>query len=170
MAKNQTFIDDTQMRRKMQMVRNVVEDISPALHTIARMFYQSRRTIFALKGPGQYKDLTPKYSAFKVSKYGFNYPILKASGRLERSITQMGSSENVTIITKKDLIVGTSVPYAKYHNSRLPRKKMPFRPFVFWGPEAPATMRNMTSETKNLYARAYSVLLRYVKKSLENLR
>ena len=168
-SRNEVIIDDRRMKRKMKKILRITGDLSPAFKTIASMFYKSRETIFAIEGPGQYKDLRPKYAAFKQRKWNFKYPILKASGKLEKSITVMGSPDNITEIGKRQLVVGTSVPYAKYHNSRaLPRNRVPFRPFVFWGPEAPRTMRNMTAETKDLHERAIRILDRFLKKELAN--
>lgn len=178
-AGQQTRIDDRVFKKKMRALLNQLEDFSPVFLTIARMFYQSRRSIFRLKSRGQYKDLSTGkdgkggYKRWKELKYnGRIYPILRAEGTLMRAITNMGGPGNYTRIGKKFFVVGVDdkdIPYAKFHNSRRPRSKMPFRPFVFWGEEAPATMVNMTHETKKLHARAIASLKRFIKRSTKNI-
>ena len=73
----------------------------------------------------------------KMSRCGFVYPILKCSGALEKSLTESNASNSINIINKTNMIIGTSISYGIYHQSDLPRKKLPLRKFLFIGPEAP---------------------------------
>ncbi len=86
--------------------------------------------------PESKNNYTP-YQFRKERKYGFarGYPLLKATGRLEKSLTSLGG-ENILVVEKSAMLMGTSVPYAKYHQSDLPRTKIPLRKFLFIGPEA----------------------------------
>ncbi len=91
-----------------------------------------RRTVYNVSEGGK-----SPYQKRKLKKYGFDYPLLVASGRLAASITQPNAPGSVNIITKLSLTIGTTVPYGIYHQSDEPRSKMPLRKFVFIGPEAP---------------------------------
>ena len=161
-------VDEKNFEKRLRKLVKRGKNLSPAFQEIGNMFRQSRKTIFALKGPGGYPDLSPKYKKQKGKPKkrggaGFVYPILKRTGKLEKSITRISDGNNITIIRPKAFAFGTNLPYAKYHNSgRTPRRKIPLRKFVFWGPEAPRTMRNLTSKTKNFHERAIRVIARFI--------
>lgn len=76
------------------------------------------------------------YQIRKKKRYGFDYPLLKASGKLEGSVTDPAASGAVLAYDKKFLFIGTSLPYGIYHQSDSPRKKIPLRKFLFIGPES----------------------------------
>ena len=154
--------DERRFNKRLKQLIKRSNNLKPAFHTIGRMFRQSRRTIFQLKSPGGFPDLTPRYKSRKAKEVGFIYPILKRTGRLEKSLTERGHPDNITVIDKKSFALGSRVPYAKYHNSGRPRRKIPLRKFVFWGPEAPRTMRNMTYQTKNFADRALAVIKEFI--------
>ncbi len=84
-----------------------------------------------------YDGYTP-YQYFKERKKGMKkgYPLLKFGGDLEESVTKMGGTGNITEIEKQRLELGTTVPYAEYHNSDAPRAKIPLRKMLFIGPES----------------------------------
>jgi phage gpG-like protein len=133
-----------------------VDDLRFPLGEISRDFYKSQKAIFKLKSPGGYADLSEKpvsgwwekdeklrealqtggYKAWKKLKYGNAYPILRATGTLEKSITTPNSKGSINIIGRKNLIIGTSIKYGIYHDSDDSRKKIPQRKFVFIGPES----------------------------------
>ena len=143
--------------------RDRVSDLRPAFIQIAAEFYKTNKAIFALKGPGKYTDFVgPKiantwqnpglpqkrirngnmtaYQWYKVKKQwpGVNakgYPLLKASGVLQRSITRDNDPNSVKVISKMSLVLGTTVPYGIYHQSDEPRKtNLPMRKFLFIDP------------------------------------
>lgn len=108
-------------------------DLRVPLTNIARtLFRWTALEIFGLsKSGGKYQDLSPRYKTAKMKKWKFLYPILRASGKLEKSIT--GEGDENTIFRFPDnttLEWGTSVPYGIYHQSEKPRTKMPRRPFL----------------------------------------
>ena len=92
--------------------------------------YKEIKAQFAGEGigpSGKWKELSSPYKEYKAKKYG-DVPILQASGRLWKSLTR----ENDDAVVDKqplEMTLGTTVPYAKYHQSKEPRKKIPFRPF-----------------------------------------
>lgn len=155
-------IDRTEFNFKLKKLLDASKNLAPAFHTIGRMFRQSRKSIFKLKSPGGYYPLSPRYEQWKKrnpKSKARPFPILKLSGDLEKSVTSVGHPNNVNIVLPRQFAFGTNLWYAKYHNSqKKPRRKIPLRMFIFWGPEAPATMRNRTDETKNFHERAIRVL------------
>ena len=160
---NQIDIDRKNFDKELRGLINRADDLSPAFLTIGKMFRQSRKSIFKLKGPGGYKDLHPVYKSWKRYHMGTPYPILKLSGELEDSVINIANPHNINIITRKSFAFGTNVEYAKFHNSlKKPRNKMPLRMFIFWGEEAPSTMRNRTDATRKFAERARRVLMNYL--------
>lgn len=111
-----------------------VSDLTIPYTLITKSWFKGNRAIFALKGPGKYVDLTPGYKKQKKKAVGFVYPILRRSGALERSITEPGDPASISlIINKTTLILGTKVPYGKYH--QFGTKRLPKRPFILVGAE-----------------------------------
>ena len=175
-------IDQKNFEKKLRGLLKRGHDLRPAFHTIGRMFRQSRKTIFRLKSSGGYPDLSPRYKLQKQKEVGFTYPILKKgqshlisskskSYGLADSVTNIRHPNNITIVHKKEFAFGTNVPYAKYHNSgKTPRRKIPLRKFVFWGEEAPRTMRNMTDATKKFSGRALAVIRNFIAREKTDLK
>ena len=155
--------------KKLRGLMKRSDDMSPAFSVIGYMFRQSRKTIFSLKGPGQYPDFkggkNSPYAKRKEYLLGRKYPLLYLSGDLKESIIDKNDSKNITVIDKKAFAFGTKIPYAKYHNSDRLRKKIPLRKFIFWGHEAPATMQNLTGSTRTFEGRAIKVLRNYIARS-----
>lgn len=133
----------------------------------AKSWFQSNKSIFALKGPGQYPDYggfnpneilygtTTRRMAAKKRKQrevGFVYPMMKRTGLLEDSLTNPSHNQAINLIVNKNaLYLGTRVKYAPFHQSPAARTKMPFRPVVFLGVEqvAPTEHRNNTTRMIN---------------------
>jgi phage gpG-like protein len=139
-----------------------VSDLRPALQEVARDFYESQQVIFRLKGAGQYDPFQgplvkntwknpgfperrtrdgnkTSYQNTKLRKYGFDYPLLKATGPLQEAASVQGGNGNITEITKTGITMGvdgSQIPYANYHQSDDERKKIPLRKFLFIGPES----------------------------------
>lgn len=129
--------NDEAFIRKLRETRKQVSNLSPAFAQIADDFYTSQRAIFQLKSPGGYPDLNPIYKERKKRKHGFEYPILRATGKLESAATDKTDQGNITKITKTSLTIGVNgsvIPYARAHQEGLGR--MPVRKILFIGPEA----------------------------------
>lgn len=120
------------LSKAMKAAAKEMEDLRVPLGEIHKSFIKSRKFIFTLKGKGQYVDLKESYKRQKRRKHGHVYPILKATGRLMDSITT-DNEDHYKRIEKKALTIGTSVPYAVFLQNGT--RKMPARPFLFWGPE-----------------------------------
>lgn len=164
--------NDAAFRAGLDRALNTVTDLRIPYGLILQDFYKSQRAIFKLKSAGLYPDFkgerdqdgkTP-YQKRKLKKFGFDYPLLKATGKLEKSTTTPNSEGSVSKITPLTLVFGTSIPYAIYHQSDSPRSKIPLRKMIFIGPEAP---RFATSEQKGRLQRWLNILNDYVLKSLK---
>lgn len=160
MIEPQIYIqNEVAFKASLREAAEAVSDLTIPLTLIAKDFYKSQRSIFMLKGPGQYADLSAKYKPKKERKWGFVYPILKASGALEASVTDPKAPGAINyIVNKKTLVLGTSVasptgfPYPKALQEGT--KNMPSRPFFFIGPES----GKGTTETQGRFERWTSIL------------
>lgn len=86
-------------------------DLTVPFRLIAFDFYRSNPgLIFSLR-PGRYEDLKESTKKAKRSKYGSEYPVLVASGRLKNALSIQGSSDNVTIIRPRYLEMGSDLEY-----------------------------------------------------------
>lgn len=145
--------NDKRFADAIKRAKLATADLRIPLTSIAKDWFRSNKAIFSLKGPGQYPPLGGfKYAqrvpgqpytyrqraeARKRNTFGFDYPLLMATGRLMASVTDPVSPDSINqIINKAMLLVGTKVPYGIYHQSDDPRKKIPLRKFVFIGPES----------------------------------
>lgn len=167
-----------------------VRDLRIAFRQIARDFYKSERAIFKLKGPGQYEDFKgPRvadlwknpgrpntrtrdgnltaYQNWKIKQVGFDYPLLKLTGDLESSVTGKGRG-SILNIEKDFLEIGTSIPYANYHQQDNPDKgsaKIPTRKFLFIGPESVFA----NSDQRGRLDRWTKIIESHVAKNLERM-
>jgi hypothetical protein len=149
-------------------------DLTIPFRQIVRAFYQSRKAIFKLKGPGAYPDFKgPKvqetwknpgrpeqrtrkgeltaYQNLKLKQVGFLYPLLKSSGTLEKSITNPSDTNAEQKIDATSLTIITKVPYANYHqqdNPDLGDAVIPTRKFFFIGGETSQSNRDIERYTK----------------------
>ena len=121
---------DKEVRQLLKRMAKVTNDLSPFLVTIAEELRQSRKAIFKLTSRGAYPELNDKYKIRKQKKVGFAYPILRKTGRLEKSITESGGENIAEIRSKKSLRFGTEVEYGEYHQKG---KGVPLRKFLFIG-------------------------------------
>ena len=170
MDKNKGIVVDPtgEFKRALRRAGRKVDDLSEPLKLIGQSWYKTNKALFVLKGKGPFKDLSDKpftaywltdentagwkkkppsdkffpngYQQYKEMKYGFVYPILKASGSLMKSLTDPTDSNTIaSILNKKVLILGTKVtskkgaPYPTYLQTGT--RKMPARPFMVIGTE-----------------------------------
>lgn len=79
-------------------------------------FYSQETKLFAL---APWKPLTPAYAKRKRAQYG-DKPILRATDRLWRSLTQKASDGNVHRISDDSAEFGSAVPYGVFHHESRP--------------------------------------------------
>lgn len=158
--------NDQIFQKALADAKKVANDLRIPFTLIAADFYRSQKAIWQLKSPGQYPDLSESYKPKKLKKVGFLYPILKLNGYLETAASIQGGPGNITEIGKTELSMGVDekvVPYAIYHQSDAPRKKIPLRKFLFIGPEA---IRFANSEQQGRLERWLGILNGYITTSL----
>ena len=159
-----------QFEKAIKKALKKVDNLKPAFDTMSDEYFQTNKSIFALKGTGLYADLSKKplyafwlrkndnavvknngskffkggYKQLKTFKYGKPYPILKAEGTLEKSLTDKNDSNAIKIITKKTMILGTKAkskkgaPYPIFLQKGWTTpwgNKVPARPFLLIGKE-----------------------------------
>ena len=158
--------NDRRFRDAIKRAKKVTDDLRVPLTLIAKDFHTSEKAIFALKGPGQYPDLSLRYKKTKQKAVGFIYPILRRTGRLEGSLVDPTHPDSISEIINKDtLFLGTKVPYGIFHQSDRPRSKIPLRKFLFIGPEAPRFAKG--DALKGRAQRWLQIMNRFVLKKLE---
>lgn len=111
-------INTTPSLRKLgeafKRLENATGDLTKSFEIIASDFYKSNEGLIFSAKPGKYADLKTSTKEQKSRKYGFIYPVLVASGRLKASLTKRGNVDNITNITKREMVLGTNVPYSTY--------------------------------------------------------
>lgn len=160
-----------ELQNALKHAERKVSDLTIPLTLIAQNWFKSNRAIFTLKSQGKYADLSTKsffawwekgdlrrmfqggYKEYKAAKWGFTYPILKATGRLEKSITDPAHQDSVNkILNRKILFVGSATPYANFLHAGT--RRMPARPVVIFGNEqvAPGALRGRVEIWKQIVA------------------
>lgn len=124
----------------LQRLKDAGGNLTLPFTILAKSWFKSNESIFLLKGPGKYIDLSPAYKKQKIKPppvgAGFLYPILKKTGALAQSITNPSDINAINLIVNKvALYLGSRIEYGPYHQSPGARRKIPLRPFVLLGAE-----------------------------------
>lgn len=130
-----------------------ISDLTVPLTLISQSWFKSNLAIFQLIGPGRYADYLPgmddkrpsPYEVQKIKELGSQYPMLKYSGKLERSITDPSATGAISqILNRASLLLGTNVtnkkgaPYALFVSKGFFARSgryVPARPAVLYGSE-----------------------------------
>lgn len=142
--------NDKEFKRLLEEAKEKISDFRIPFGLIANHWYRGNRKLFTLKSEGLYPVLgglnprgtviyrglpTTKQERAEVEKseaVGFIYPLLKRSGRLEQSLSSRNAPGAEFFIGRQSLVMGTKVPYAKFHQSdRQPRTRLPQRKMIF---------------------------------------
>lgn len=166
--------NDDAFRRGLARASAEISDLRIPFGLILKDFYKSQNAIFKLKSAGKYPDFQGEkdeggktaYQRAKIKAVGFDYPLLKRTGALEKSTTSPSAKGSVANIAPLSLIFGTSISYGIYHQSDAPRSKIPLRKFIFIGPEA---SRFATSEQQGRLERWLNILNDYTLKVLKRM-
>jgi phage gpG-like protein len=119
---------EEQVNRRLLRFEDDVRDASPAFREMANMLRSWERRQFASEGSyasGGWAPLAASTVAQKRRK-GLDPRILRATGDLMRSLTQSGDPNADVTIAPLGMTFGTSVPYARYHQTgtrRMPRRR-----------------------------------------------
>ena len=125
--------NEAEFRRQLERLKELTSDFRIPLNLIANDFYRSEKKIFSLKSAGRYPELAQSTIDQKERLLGKGnaWPILFRTGRLAKSLLSKDAPEAEFYIGKQELILGTSVPYAIYHQSDAARSRIPQRKVVF---------------------------------------
>jgi len=126
-----------------------MKDLRPIFELFSSDFYKDEKRIFQLPGPGQYEDLSEPYGTRKEQIFGERYPILFATGKLANSLLGRNKTGSINKITKRNMTIGTSIPYGAYHH--LGTSKMPQRPLWFLDPENNTPLGRRWKDTLDAY-------------------
>ncbi len=116
----------------LKIVRKV-RDLSPVWGDVEDIIIRDIETVFELEGRPPWPPLSP-FTLRQRERLGYPYPIypmLVMTGRLKRSLIDKTHPEHISEKRPKFLEFGTRVPYAIYHQSPQPRRRLPRRPFIF---------------------------------------
>lgn len=134
---------------QMTRLQRLGADLRIPFRLISSDFYRSQEIIFGLKSPGLYPPLggfnpdrivagvvTARQRAEDTKKrqVGFAYPLLvRKNSAIKDSTLSPNHPNSVYFLGRSELIIGTNVEYAKYHQDpkNRPRTKIPERRFVF---------------------------------------
>ena len=123
---------DKTVKRRLRLVGVRSQDFRPAFRIIINLLQKETTRQFDTQGShsrGGWPPLNPSYKAAKV-RAGLDPRILHATLRLVKSLTRRGSgysSDSIFQFLPLRMRYGTSVSYAKYHQSDRPRKVLPRR-------------------------------------------
>lgn len=119
-----------QLSRSLGVMADHISDLRPAWKEIRKNFYENERKQFRTQGghaSGGWKRLSPSYAAQKAKRYP-GRTILVRTGTLEKALTHPAHTGSIWIPRKTSVSMGTSLPYAKYH--QVGTRRMPSRPPV----------------------------------------
>lgn len=135
-------------RRGLDRLGTATDDFRIPFRLIASDFYRSQKKIFSLQSTGLYPPLGG-FNFFTVEKNGLTRrrnaedrkerktgrpwaPILYGeTGDLKDSTLSRNHRYSIFFLGRQELQIGSSVPYGPFHQSDLPRNKIPQRKFVF---------------------------------------
>jgi len=142
--------NDLEFQKILKKIGKQISDFRIPFNLIGNHWYRGNRKIFSLKSEGLYPvyggfnptekvpflgQLTTKREKAEVLKseeFGFIFPMMKRTGVLEKSLSNRSSAFAVFFAGRSELVMGTDVPYAKFHQSdKLPRKILPQRKIIF---------------------------------------
>jgi len=126
---------EKELLRALNNVGKVAKDLRPLWITLFLDFYKTEENMVFrsgqnVGGPGKYRDLKESTKRQKRRRYGSEYPVLVASGRLKRSLSKPGG-ENIARSTKTEGEIGTRVPYGILLQEGT--RNMPSRPPIIMG-------------------------------------
>lgn len=119
-----------ELARKFDAVTDGIKDLNKlgVWDDVQTAFYEIERDQFASEGNAaraKWKALSPAYAAQKLKRFG-QKPILQATGKLYRSLTQANAEGSVVNKMPQELVIGSSIPHGIYHQTGT--NKMPARP------------------------------------------
>ena len=124
-----TVDGEEQFNRVFSRLDAYFDDLTPIWPDVRDEFWRIEREQFDSEGgkgaSGRWKELSTRYKAEKIKRYGAGKKILEATGALRESLT--GDNEGSYYMAgKKEVAIGTVIPYGIYHqrgSDKLPQRK-----------------------------------------------
>ena len=144
-----TIQNNEAFKKSLDALGKVSNDFRIPFRLIASDFYRSQKKLFLLQSEGLYNPLGgfnyASQSGFgnqtkrdraedekeRRTKHSWNPILFGKSGDLRDSTLSENHRYSIFQLGRKELNIGTSVPYGKYHQSDEPRRKIPQRKFIF---------------------------------------
>lgn len=141
--------NDEAFKRGLKRLAQATDDFRIPFGLIGRHWYRGNKKIFGLASRGLYPGFggfkpsekiqfkgqpTTRREAAEVTKseeVGFIFPLLKRSGALEASLSSRSAKGAVFFAGKHDLLMGTKIGYAIFHQSDKKRFTLPQRKVIF---------------------------------------
>lgn len=122
-------VDSSVAEARLKALVSKAENLSDVFREFAEGFHKFQERQFASGGAeiGGWAPLAPATVEAKLRK-GYPSDILVRTGVLLRSLVSGEAPYSVEEIEPKDMWVGTSVPYAAFHQTGT--RKMPARPLI----------------------------------------
>jgi len=142
-ATSYEIANDREFAAAIRKSQKKSSDLRIPFALVADDFYTSEKAIWQLGSRGRYPDLADSTKADRRRRGQPLYPILRRTGKLERSMTNPRDTNAIIVIGRKVLVIGTkatvktrkgNVPYPIFH--QLGTKSIPIRKFLFIGPES----------------------------------
>lgn len=123
-----TVEGEVQVSRMLSRTTEKISNLRPFLDNVAVFLEATMEEQFDTEGSrsGGWVALSPRYAEDKLARWG-SQPILVASGGMRRSLIGASGASIRRQLGGDTLEFGTSVPYAKYHQtgtSRMPMRKI----------------------------------------------
>lgn len=120
------------LKRAFRNVEETVSDFTPEWKEVQAEFYEIEQDQFQSSGAkgasGKWAEVSEATEAFKIREFG-TFALLAgtliATGKLYESLTR-STADSVFESNPKDMAIGTSLPYAKFHQTgtrRMPARK-----------------------------------------------
>lgn len=126
-------------------MRQRIQHLEPAFTEIGVAFRRHEAATFDSEGASvghPWQALSPRYAAYKLRKVGPK-PILQFTHEMYASFTVLGAPGNVQEIGPQFAVYGSSIRRGVYHQSRLPRTRLPRRPMLVVTPELQAAANSI---------------------------
>lgn len=106
-------------------------DFRPLFREAAKLFYEFEKQAFETEGEssaaGDWEELSPLHELIKQQAFP-GKTILRRTDALFRSLTQPNARGSIRRVTDTELLIGTGIDYALYHQTGTSR--MPERPVI----------------------------------------
>lgn len=137
---------EVQVDRGIARFADAIADYRPVWSVIEDEFYAEEKAQFASEGAEggeKWAPLSPEYAGWKAVRYP-GKPILQRTGSLMKSLTSPLDPNAVRVEGRKQLTLGSKLPYGIYHQSIEPRRVLPRRPEIMLTKQfATASMRHI---------------------------